>query len=206
MRRGIIALGLAFAALAPAGVAAQTSAWDTPSFQAPTRDDDIGAYFIKPRDTDWGIAATWRQGGGLNLGVRGEYVQVLSGVSRWGIAGEAKGGLGPVAPPLAFQWTAGVGALVGGGAAVLRVPVGLTIGLHLAGGGMAFTPYVHPRVSFNYFSFDQDLGGGSETKFQVDTDVGADLDLTPTIVVRGGFTFGDQPGFGVGLALRQGRH
>jgi hypothetical protein len=111
MGKGFAALGVLLVALAPMGLAAQTSAWDASSFQSPGSHDDLGAYFIRPKDTDWGIAATWRQSGGLNLGIRGEYVQILSGVSRWGFGAEARGGLGPVGPPLALAWTAGVGAL-----------------------------------------------------------------------------------------------
>jgi hypothetical protein len=192
-------------ALAPAALAAQTSGWDSPSFQSPGPHNDLGAYFIRPKDTDWGIAGTWRQSGGLNLGIRGEYVQILSGVSRWGLGAEVKGGLGPVAPPLAFNWTAGFGGLFGSGASVLSIPVGLTLGLHLNGGGLVLTPYVHPRVALAIISPDR--GEGDRTsEFRFDTDLGADLDLTPTLILRLGGTFGDQPGWGVGLAVRPVRH
>ena len=209
MRKWIVALALTLSAGAPAALQAQTRAWDTPSFMAPTRDDDIGLYYIKPRDTDWGIAGTWRQSGGLNLGVRGEYIQLdnFGGQvdSRWGIAADAKGFIGPLAPPLAVAWTGGLGALLGSGLSALSIPVGLSLGLRLASGGLVLTPYVHPRVSFMYTSFDRNVGGGSETNVLFDTDVGADLELSRQLILRLGGTFGDQPALGAGLALRLGR-
>ncbi len=216
MRRWIVALGLCAAALGmvrPTGLSAQKlkplAAWDGPDFMAPGPESLLGAYYIKPRDTDGGVAVTWRSGGPLSLGVRGDYVHSVFGTS-WGIGGEAKGGIGPVAPPLAINWTAGIGALItsasdgsGAGESDLRVPVGLSLGLHLVSGELVLTPYVHPRVSLAYVSFNN--GGGSDTTVEFDTDVGADLQLSPGFVLRLGGTFGDQPALGAGLAINLGR-
>lgn len=215
MRRWLVALGLAAALtqLGAAGVQAQSfkpiAAWDGPDFMAPGPENDIGVYYIHPRDSDGGVAATWRSGSGLNLGVRGDYIHSVFGNS-FGIGGEAKGGIGAVAPPLVINWTAGIGALItsasdqsGAGESDLRVPVGLSIGLRLVSGGLVLTPYVHPRVSLAYVSFNN--GGGSDTSVEFDTDLGADLQLTPGVVLRLGGTFGDQPAFGAGLALALGR-
>ncbi len=215
LRWGIV-LGLAATTVAlvlPTGLRAQTfkpiAAWDGPDFMAPGPESDIGVYYIHPRDTDGGVAATWRSGSGLNLGVRGEYVHGVFGNS-WGIGGEAKGGIGPVAPPLVIDWTAGIGALItsasdgsGAGESDLRVPVGLSLGLRLVSGELVLTPYVHPRVSLAYVSFNNN--GGSSTTFEFDTDVGADLQLTPGLLLRLGGTFGDQPALGAGLAVNLGR-
>ncbi len=216
MRKWAIALGLAGAALAPlttTSLQAQSfkpiAAWDGPDFMAPGPESGIGVYYIHPRDTDGGVAATWRSGSGLNLGVRGDYIHSIFG-SSWGIGGEAKGGIGAMAPPLVINWTAGIGALItsasdgsGAGESDLRVPVGLSIGLRLVSGGLILTPYVHPRVSLAYVSFNN--GGGSDTSVEFDTDVGADLQLTPGVTLRLGGTFGDQPALGAGLALALGR-
>ncbi len=208
MRSWIVASGLTLLALlvlAPSGLEAQhklIAAWDGPSFMAPGPENDIGVYYIKPSDTDGGVAFTWRSGAGLNLGVRGEYVKDIFG-DHWGIGGEAKGGIGPVAPPLAINWTAGIGALIGSGESDLRVPVGLSLGLRLVSGQLILTPYVHPRVSLAYVSFDNN--GGSDTSIEFDTDVGADLQLMPGLVLRLGGTFGDQPALGAGLAVQLGR-
>lgn len=216
MRRWIVVLGLFAVALGtvrPTGLSAQKlkplAAWDGPDFMAPGPENLLGAYYIKPRDTDGGVAVTWRSGGPLNLGVRGDYVHSVFGNS-WGIGGEAKGGIGPVAPPLAINWTAGIGALItsasdgsGDGESDLRVPVGLSLGLHLVSGELVLTPYVHPRVSLAYVSFNN--GGGSDTSVEFDTDVGADLQLSPGFVLRLGGTFGDQPALGAGLAINLGR-
>ena len=210
MGRRSIGFGLVLLALLPAGATAQKTGypvWDVPSFQAPGREDDIGVYFLKPTNTDWGIAGTWRSGGPLNLGVRGEYVQITEGLSQWGIGAEAKGGLGEFAAPIAVNWTLGIGATSGAGATLLRVPLGLTLGAHLVSPGLRLTPYVHPRVSFVYTSFDRnfpDESGESDSTFEFDTDLGADLDLGQ-IVIRFGGTLGDQPAIGAGLAFKM-RH
>ncbi len=219
MRKWGIALGVALTGLAtllPAGVQAQTqtfkpiAAWDGPDFMAPGPESLFGAYYIKPRDTDGGVAVTWRSGTSLVLGVRGEYVHDPFFGPLWGIGGEAKGGIGAVAPPLLINWTAGIGALinpssdVSGGEADLRIPVGLSLGLRLVSGELVFTPYVHPRVSLAYVSFNNN--GGSSTTVEFDTDVGADVQLSPGFVLRLGGTFGDQgPTYGAGLAVNLGR-
>ncbi len=217
MRRLLVVLGATLTAAllwAPKDLRAQEkfkpiAAWDGPSFMAPGPENALGAYFVKPKDTDGGVALSWRSGTGLVLGVRGEYVHDPVFGSLWGIGGEAKGGIGPMAPPLAVNWTAGIGALItgkndaGAGEADLRVPVGLSLGLRLVSGELVLTPYVHPRVSLAYVSFNN--GGGSDTTIEFDTDVGADLQLTPGFVLRIGGTFGDQPALGAGLAVNLGR-
>src|SRR5512146_633821 len=175
MGRKLFGLTLLLVGLLPASAFAQKTGypvWDTPSFTAPGRPGDVGFYFIKPQETDWGIAGTWRQGGGLNLGVRGDYIQISSGLSQWGIGAEAKGGIGEMAPPLAVNWTLGIGATSGAGATILRVPLGLTLGVRLVSTGLVLTPYVHPRVSFAYTSFDSPapgISGGSDTTAEFDT-------------------------------------
>ncbi len=204
-----VACGLVLLALLPVGAAAQKTGypvWDTPSFMAPGREDALGVYFIKPTETDWGIAGTWRTGGPLNLGVRGDYIQINRGSTQWGIGADAKGGLGEFAAPIAVNWTLGIGATSGAGATLLRVPLGLTLGAHLVSPGLRFTPYVHPRVSFVYTSFDVPQGAPSESDhtFEFDTDLGADLDLGQMILRVGG-TIGDQPAFGAGIAFKLGR-
>lgn len=202
--------GLMLLALLPAGAVGQAPSktgypvWDTPSFMAPGREDALGIYLIKPRDTDFGIAGTWRTGGPLNLGVRGDYIQITEGLSQWGIGADAKGGLGEFAAPIAVNWTLGIGATSGAGATLLRVPLGLTLGAHLVSPGLRLTPYVHPRVSFVYTSFDRQFQGEpreSDSTFEFDTDLGADLDLGQ-IIIRVGGTIGDQPAFGAGLAFK----
>ena len=211
MRKWMFVLGLTLA-LPPASAHAQTMAWDAPSFMSPVLHNDLGIYFLKPQDTDWGVAATWASGEphGLNLGVRGQIVQITSGLTQWGIGADAQGGIGPVAPPLLIDWTLGVGAMSGAGVTVLRVPVGLSLGARLVSPGLTVIPYVHPRVSFAYFSFDQpevgDFGpSGSTSEVEFDTDLGVDLDLVSPIIVRVGGTIGDMPAFGAGLAIKLGR-
>ncbi len=215
MRKWIATSGLALALGWPVAARAQVPVWDAPSFQSPVVHNDLGVYFLKPTDTDWGFAGTWESGEsrGLNLGVRGQFVQIVSGLTQWGVGATLKGGIGPVAPPLLIDWTGGIGATSGAGVTVLRIPVGLSLGARLASPGLVLIPYVHPRVSFAYFSFDQPQFGdfgqetGSTSELEFDTDLGLDVDLMSPIIIRIGYTIGgnsERNTFGAGIAFKLG--
>ncbi len=207
MKKWIAGLGLALVMLCPATARAQfTMAWDAPSFMSPVLHNDLGIYFLKPQNTDWGFAGTWASGEsrGLNLGVRGQYVQISSGSTQWGIGAFAKGGVGPVAPPLLINWTLGVGTQTGAGVTTFRVPLGVSLGARLASPGLVLVPYVQPRVSFAHFSYD-DPAFVSNNEFEFDTDLGVDLDLADSpLIIRVGGTIGSMPAFGAGLAFKLG--
>lgn len=103
--------------------------------------------------------------------------------------------------PLDAVLTAGIYAALGDGPDLVRVPVGVSIGHRFPlEGQMAITPFVHPRVSFDFLS-----GNNNVT---VDFDLGGNLELTrelslrASLLVSGGDTFSDDTGFGIGLAWR----
>lgn len=188
--------------LCAAPAAAQS--WDTPSFLSPRPADDIGAFAFQPEGGEWGFGAMWRQSGNVNLGVRAA-IAGRSGARAVLLGAEL---IGPVrfagtypGSPLGVAWTAGVGASMNGVTA-LSIPLGITAGVTLPLGGAVLVPYVHPRVAFNLTS--QTLGDGeqTDTEFTVPVDVGTELQIGESIVIRAGFTLADVNVLGAAVALR----
>jgi len=180
------------------GVAGQ--AWDAPSFFSPRPHDDIGLYGFVPEHGDWGVQGIWRQSGNLNLGVRAGLGDGLVLVGA-----EFYGPLRLAAAPVLLAWQVGFGAGFND-ITLLRVPVGVSIGLDLTNQGLPqLTPYVFPRAALEVAAWD--VGGEEETDTDlgVAVDVGADLAMTPELTLRAGVTLADRNAFGVGVAYRMQR-
>jgi opacity protein-like surface antigen len=203
LRRSTLAAAvMAVCTAAPA--IAQT--WDQPTFFSPRPHDDLGIYAIKPDLNDWGAVGIWRQSGGINLGVRGGIGGGGKGVDRTVLIGaELFGPLNIGAAPLALYWVTGIGASFDG-LTLGRIPAGISAGITFGEGGSAVvTPYVHPRVAFEVYTFDAE-DSETETDFDVDVDVGVDVELGDRFILRGGYKIGDVQGvFGAGVAIRLGR-
>lgn len=176
-------------------------AWDGPSFFSPRPGEDIGIYLIDADGADdLGVAGIWRQEGNLNLGVR---LGLLDG-DRFSVGAEFYGPIGGVQAPLLLSWVVGVGGTFNG-ADWIRVPAGLSIGASFDAGTLSIMPYVHPRIAFDYISFDTPAGDDSDSELNFDLDLGADIGLGPRFVLRFGATVGDWDAIGVGVAYRLGR-
>lgn len=201
MRIGTFALAVALLAGTGNTVAAQ--AWESPTFFSPRPGEDIGIYLIDPEGGgDMGFAAIWRQEGNLNLGVRGG---ILSG-DHFALGAEFYGPLDILGPqsPLLVSWILGLGATFND-VTWLRVPLGASIGISLNAGSLRIMPYVHPRVAFDLYAFDVGGEEETETEFNFDVDLGADVNLGQRFVLRVGATFGEWDALGVGIAYRTGR-
>ncbi|MEO7964492.1 MAG: hypothetical protein ABIT38_11375 [Gemmatimonadaceae bacterium] len=100
--------------------------------------------------------------------------------------------------PLDFLFTAGAGVATGN-KTTLRIPVGVSIGHRFPlDGGVAITPYVHPRASIDF------CGGckGDESQLGLNFDLGANFELTRVIALRTSAFFGGSNRFGDnGIAL-----
>ncbi len=188
--------------LAPATAAAQgIPAWDSPTFLPPRPGDDIGLYLIDPSGGDWALAGIWRQSGNLNLGVR---LGVADGHRETPILFGAEF-YGPLtrsgrAFPLDIAWLLGAGATVNGGT-FLRIPAGVSVGRVFDSGGLVFLPYAVPRIGLDIFAEDGDTD--SDLSFTVD--LGVDLEIDRSLLLRFGIALGDFDAIGVGLAYRWGR-
>lgn len=204
MRRTLAATAALLLSTAASPAAAQ---WESPTFFSPRAADDLGVYLVFPDPGDLGIVGIWRQTGRIDLGVRAGFLDfgndtgILVGAELFGPVNL----FGP-GTPISAAWMSGVGAVFDG-VTWLRIPLGLSVGATLASsGGFSITPYVHPRVAFDLFAFD--VGDGeeeTESELNVDVDLGADLSLGRSFILRFGATFGESDVIGIGLAWRMPR-
>jgi hypothetical protein len=200
---------LATAVLATLLTAAPAAAqmWDAPTFLGPRPADDLGVYAFRPEGRDWGFAGIWRHSGNVNLGVRAGLIGE-AGARSILVGAELAQPLQLFAPgtPLEISGTLGFGATFNG-VTSLRIPLGLTAGFALPlGDALLLTPFVHPRIAFDLFVWEDSAGQEqTETEFNVPVDVGAELQLGESIVLRIGATI-DRPNvIGAGVALRTPR-
>jgi hypothetical protein len=211
-RARVWSLAFACTVIAAAPIAAQ--GWNYPSFHHPhIMSREFNFALADGGDFGSSLLFQWREGFGigteLNLDIG--FADPDAGDSRF-IAG---GGFSrrltaaTVDMPLDILLTAGLyGAF--GDRNVLRVPVGLSVGHRFPlEGGMALTPYVHPRVSIDFCSncfgppaFEDD------TDLSINFDLGVDFELARQLSLRfaalfaGGDLFGDDDGFGISLAWK----
>lgn len=188
---------------------AHAQAWAYPSFQVPTtvsREFNFGI-------ADGGNAGTsvvfqWREGYATRSqfsldvgfadpdGVGRDNVVFLGGTYAYQLAKSSAD------VPLDFLLTAGAGFAFGNNT-MLSVPLGVSIGHRFPlDGSLALTPYVHPRMSLDF------CGGckGDESQVGINFDIGANLELTRVLAVRGSAYFGGADRFGddrngIGISL-----
>jgi hypothetical protein len=107
--------------------------------------------------------------------------------------------------PLDLLLTAGAGVAIGGNGTTLRVPVGLSLGHRFAlDGGMALTPYVHPRVSIDVCSrcgTDRDRRSSVSLNFDLGAEwqVNRRFGVIGAISISGSDVFVSSDTFAVGL-------
>jgi hypothetical protein len=199
MRKVILALVLL--SLAPASLLAQM--WHSPAFMPPRAGDELAGYVIEPELGEWGVIASWRQRGNLNMGVRGGIIDVGADKLNIPLGVEFYGPLfaGTSSLPLHVGWLLGAGATFGNGLTQTSIPLGISIGARLGNDAFALVPYATPRVSVDVISG----GRESETDLGFTTDLGADIHLGNTMIVRVGGAVGDWESVGIGLVLNAGR-
>lgn len=91
--------------------------------------------------------------------------------------------------PLDLLLTGSLGLAVGAGQSVVRVPFGVSMGHRFAfDGGVALTPYIHPRLSFDRcYSCNTDNRNSSEVS--VNFDVGLSFEVSPKFALRASGSF-----------------
>ena len=212
VRNGCLRAMCTASALLIAGAAAPAGAQTTyPSFQQPrvvSREFNFGVADgdgITPIIFQWregtsarsqlsldvGLADPEAQAADVFLIVGGQYGHVLAQSTR--------------DMPLDVLFTAGVFTQVGNDITFLSIPVGASVGhrFPIQGTAMAITPYVHPRLALQYFSFDDNNAAtdNSDTEIDVSFDIGGNLDLTPQLALRLSATLGGEGVFGNGDGL-----
>jgi len=105
--------------------------------------------------------------------------------------------------PLDILFTAGLFTQFGNGT-LLAVPVGASVGHRflIEGTALAITPYIHPRVAFQYERQNVPAGvDDSDSDIDVSFDVGGSLELTPRFAIRVSATFGNFDAIGISFAF-----
>jgi hypothetical protein len=194
-------------AMCAAGQNVGAQAWSYPAFQPPRiveREFNVGV-------ADGGIAGVsavfqWREQTGartqlsLDAGVadpsRSEYnATVFVGGQFAQLLATAT-----TETPLDFMLTAGVNVAINENA-IFRIPAGIVVGHRfLLEGNLAITPFVHPRLSLDLCN-----DCVTDTELGLVFDLGASLEITRTIAIRGAAFFGgsdifDDDGFGLSIA------
>ncbi|HET9441278.1 MAG TPA: hypothetical protein VFO52_13970 [Longimicrobiales bacterium] len=178
--------------------------------------DDLGLYYVNSDrccgfDNANGLKLIWRQSGNLNLGVHfgtGDIENIGESIL---IGAELYGGLPGLASSsgLAMAWSLGLGAAFGDVEGVdyidFSVPVGVSVGIPINAGGATILPYIHPRVSLDVVSVTVNDQEDTDTDVGFAVDIGADVNLGQSLILRTGFALGDRDAFGVGVAFRMAR-
>ena len=165
----------------------------TPTFMSPRLTNDLGIYISDFDPGDLALEGIWRGGPlGLRVGL------VDAGDDLLSVGGEFRHPLQLTGAPVSLAFTAGAQALVGD-ADAFGFQGGLTAGYTFLTPGMAFTPYIHPRIAFvDGFAEEDDF----ET--EVMAEIGADLEFSPRVIFRFGANLSDVGAdWGIGLAWRR---
>lgn len=162
----------------------------TPTYQSPRLTNDLGIY-ANSGPGDWGIEGIWRGG---PLGLRVGYVDLSDGLISLGV--ELRSPLQVQGAPLGLAFTGSAQGLVGDDSA-FGVQGGLSAGYTFMGQGLAFTPYINPRIALV-----QDLGPSDDLDVRLLADIGADIEFANNLIFRvgGGLgTHGAEAGFGIAI-------
>ncbi|CAN5300167.1 hypothetical protein BH20GEM2_BH20GEM2_15650 [soil metagenome] len=181
----VVLLAVAFAAPARAQVF-------TPTYMSPRISDDLGVY-LSDGPGDLAIEGVLRRGA---LGLRAGFADIGDGALM--IGGEYRHRIAASAP-LEFAFTAGAQGVLGDADAA-GGQAGVTVGHTFLppDSRLTITSYIHPRIAIvDGFGADDDL--------EVDllADLGTDLELTSSLILRFGVSLGDGADLGIGLAWRR---
>lgn len=216
------AAAAALAVLSAAPAAAQ--AWSYPTFQQP-RVTSREFNFAVADGAGTSLLFQWREGMGASganqLSLDAGYVDSENpgGDGVFLLGGQFAHQIlrSNVNTPLDLLFTAGANVALADEANLIRIPVGASIGHRFPlEGGMAITPYVHPRVSLDRCSdCGVELVNGqfertSDSDIGFDFDLGGSFEFTPNLAVRlsaslsGSDYLGDDDSFGISLAWTPG--
>lgn len=91
--------------------------------------------------------------------------------------------------PLDLLLTGSLGLAIGAGQSVVRLPLGVSMGHRFAfEGGVALTPYIHPRLSFDR-CWDCNANNRNSSEVSVNFDVGVNFEVSPRFAIRASGAF-----------------
>jgi hypothetical protein len=194
----LVAVGLGLATNAAAQVA-----WDAPFMIPPRPPAGTGIYIADVAGGGFGVLVGWRSAAlGRDLGWRvgiaeGHGSEELSGYAGFDVHGPIQRASKDA--PFDVAWVAGGGLSVGD-AAVLSIPLGVSMGRTLPGRRpVRLTPYFAPRITLDAV-FDGNEGSDSlDLGFSVD--LGVDLAFQSDWTARLAATIGDRDAVALGFVF-----
>lgn len=211
-----VALGAAALALGAAarGAPAAAQAWNYPSLHLPyTTVREYNFAVASGGDAGTSLYAQWREdiGLGLELNVeagladpkaRGIDTRLFLGAGLAGMLWNATSDL-----PLDVLIAGGIYPSFGDPGTIVRVPIGVVAGRRFPlEGGIAVTPFIHPRVSLDFCGSCADESGVS-----IDLELGSDVEINQHFALRAGLQFSgntslggieDNTAFGISVAWK----
>jgi hypothetical protein len=101
--------------------------------------------------------------------------------------------------PVDIALTGGLGLSSGGGS-TLTIPVGASVGRRFdLDGGFVVTPYLHPQLALTRVS----VGSVSNSDLDLNIDLGANVQINPTMAIRLGFSLGQSDALALGVSLKR---
>lgn len=212
-RKTVLRAAAVAAVVMSAAQTAGAQAWNYPSFQQPrVTGREFNFALADGGNAGTTFAFQWREGispgNQLSLDVGAADPDCVGCDSKFLVGGQFAHQLTTSNAQMPFDmlFTAGLNGAFGGGYTVFRVPVGVSIGHRFPlEGGMAITPYAHPRLSVDVCS-DCGPNGDNDSNIGVDFDIGADFQFTPQFALRlsalfsGSDYLGNDDAFGLSLA------
>jgi hypothetical protein len=187
--------------LVPAGAAGQI-AWDSPMLLPPNPPDGLGLYLVDVEGGDLGVLGTWRSPArslGLRLGIADGYGNNLGVYGGFDMVGNLTRSTEEF--PIDIDWVFGAGLGIVDGA-LISIPLGLSLGHAFENEGVGFVPYLSPRVVLDACI---DCGpyrrSNDDVRLDFAVDLGLDLRVSRSLLVRFGASLGDREAVAIGLGF-----
>ena len=99
--------------------------------------------------------------------------------------------------PFDIVLAGGLGFSTGDDVTTVRLPIGAVFGHRFPlEGGLAITPFVHPRLSYDRISFN----GNSDSDTNLNVDIGANFEFKPQMAIRAAAALGDDDAIAISFA------
>ncbi len=187
--------------LVPAGAAGQI-AWDSPLLLPPNPPDGLGLYLVDVAGGDLGVLGTWRsptRSLGLRVGIADGPANNLGVYGGMDMVGNLTRSTEEF--PLDIDWVFGAGIGIVDGA-LISIPLGLSLGHSFENEGVGFVPYLTPRVVLDAcIDCGRHRWSNDDVRLDFAVDLGLDLRVSRSFLVRFGATLGDRDAVAIGLGF-----
>lgn len=184
--------------------ALNAQSFDVPSFRTPFAENGLGVYAFSPEADEYGGLLTFRRAGKrTDVGLRGGYLNIADhaaytmGVEVARTTAPREGSRGAAALVTGFD----VGWAPDTDRARARLPLGIVWGHRREAGGLAYIPYLHPRILLDVDFEDAGDGWDEDLDLGFAMDLGFDAEIQRSLLLRFAATLGREAAIGAGVAF-----